>query len=78
MQAPLIQSTTVMVPCPWALHALRYLSEHPDQPFGIHLTALSDPDDYRWGPVTPRENRLSVRIEAGERGYRQAATGGGA
>jgi chitin disaccharide deacetylase len=51
----MVRSTTLMVPCPWALHAMRFLRDHPDIPFGVHLTAICDGDDYRWGPVTSRE-----------------------
>lgn len=51
----LLRSTTLMVPCPWALHAMRFLADHPGSPFGVHLTVTSDWADYRWGPVTPRE-----------------------
>ena len=47
-----VRSTTVMVPCPWALHAMHFLADHPEIPFGVHLTVISDPMDYRWGPVT--------------------------
>ena len=35
-------STTLMVPCPWALHAMHLLANHPELPFGIHLTAISE------------------------------------
>ena len=38
------------------------------------LCAYGRPEKYVC-PVTPRENRLPVRIEAGERGYRGAPTG---
>ncbi len=52
LKAGLVRSTTVMVPCPWALHAMHFLADHPEIPFGVHLTVISDPIDYRWGPVT--------------------------
>src|SRR5512133_2894676 len=48
-------STTLMAPCPWALHAMHLLKENPTIPFGVHLTALCDGADYRWGPITPRD-----------------------
>ena len=48
-------STTVMTPCPWAPHALRWLAANPDIPFGVHLTIVRDFDDYRWGPVAPKD-----------------------
>jgi predicted glycoside hydrolase/deacetylase ChbG (UPF0249 family) len=56
----LLRSTTLMVPCPWAMHAMHFLAEHPVFPFGVHLTALSDWVDYRWGPVTAREKVPSL------------------
>lgn len=34
------------------------------------LCAYGNPEEYQC-PVTPRENRLDVRIEAGERGYKK-------
>jgi predicted glycoside hydrolase/deacetylase ChbG (UPF0249 family) len=35
--AGVVSSTTLMVPCPWALHAMQMLSDHPDLSFGVHL-----------------------------------------
>lgn len=61
----LIQSTTLMVPCPWALHALHFLADHPEIPFGVHLTVMSDWFDYRWGPLTAREKVPSLVNSAG-------------
>jgi predicted glycoside hydrolase/deacetylase ChbG (UPF0249 family) len=55
-----LRSTTLMVPCPWALHAMHFLAAHPEIPFGVHLTAISDWVDYRWGPVTPRDKVSSL------------------
>ena len=54
------RSTSLMVPCPWALHATHFLADHPEIPFGIHLTALSEWAAYRWGPVTAREKVPSL------------------
>ena len=31
---------------------MHFLSDHPEIPIGVHLTVISDPLDYRWGPVT--------------------------
>ena len=60
-----VRSTTLMVPCPWALHAMHWLREHPAVPFGIHLTAICDGADYRWGPLTPRDRVPSLIDETG-------------
>jgi len=61
----LVRSTTLMVPCPWALHAMHYLADHPKIPFGVHLTVISDPVDYRWGPLTSGEKVPSLVDRAG-------------
>jgi predicted glycoside hydrolase/deacetylase ChbG (UPF0249 family) len=61
----LVRSTTLMVPCPWALHAMHFLADHPEIPFGVHLTVISDPFDYRWGPVTSGEMIPSLVDRAG-------------
>jgi predicted glycoside hydrolase/deacetylase ChbG (UPF0249 family) len=58
-----VRSTSLMVPCPWSLHAMRFLADHPDIPFGVHLTVISDWVDYRWGPVAAREQVSSLLDE---------------
>ena len=65
LQEGLVRSTTLMVPCPWALHAMHFLADHPEIPFGIHLTVISESVDYRWGPVTSREKVPSLVDQAG-------------
>jgi chitin disaccharide deacetylase len=60
-----VRSTTVMVPCPWGLHAMQLLGEHPDIAFGVHLTVICELVNYRWGPLTPREKVPSLIDEAG-------------
>ena len=60
-----LRSTTLMVPCPWALHAMHFLADHPEIPFGVHLTVISDWVGYRWGPVTSREKVPSLIDKAG-------------
>lgn len=58
-------STTLMAPCPWALHAMHFLADHPEIPFGVHLTAISEWADYRWGPLAAREQVPSLLAGAG-------------
>lgn len=60
-----VRSTTLMAPCPWAMHALRLLRDHPDIAFGVHLTVISEFADYRWGPLTPRHEVPSLLDETG-------------
>ncbi|MBK8902557.1 MAG: polysaccharide deacetylase family protein [Anaerolineaceae bacterium] len=52
LQAGIVRSTTLMAPCPWAWHAMHFLADHPEVAFGVHLTAVAEWPNYRWGPVT--------------------------
>jgi hypothetical protein len=65
LEEGVLRSATLMVPCPWALHAMHFLAEHPEFAFGIHLTAISDWVDYRWGPLTRKEKVPSLVDSAG-------------
>ncbi len=58
-------SCSIMVPCAWSLHAIQLLKAHPDIPFGVHLTAVSEHPYYRWGPVAARHEVPSLVDEAG-------------
>ncbi len=60
-----VGSTTVMVPCPWALHAMQWLRDNSHVAFGVHLTALCDGGAYHWGPLTPKDKAPSLRDETG-------------
>ena len=60
-----VSSTTLMVPCPWALHAMQLLSEHPELSFGVHLTVVCDVPHYRCGPLTSRDKVPSLVDESG-------------
>jgi len=65
LQQGVVSSCTLMVPCPWSLHAVKLLRAAPDIPFGIHLTVISEPPDYRWGPLSCRDKVPSLIDEAG-------------
>jgi predicted glycoside hydrolase/deacetylase ChbG (UPF0249 family) len=60
-----VRSTSLMIPCPWALHAINFLKDHPDIPFGVHLTAICDSDNYSWGPVTSKDKVPDLVDQAG-------------
>ena len=65
LQDGVVHSTTLMVPCPWALHAMHFLADYPEIPFGVHLTVISEWGDYRWGPVTSKEKATSLIDKTG-------------
>jgi len=48
----IVRSTSLMVPCPGASHAIGLLRDNPDLRFGVHLSVIRDIDGYHWGPLT--------------------------
>ena len=63
LQEGIVRSTSLMVPCPAALQATHFLADHPEIPFGVHLTAISDSTSNRWRPLTAREEAPSLLDE---------------
>ena len=55
VEAGLISSGAVMMPCPWALAAAEYSRQHPQVDVGVHATLTSEWQTYRWGPVSTRK-----------------------
>ena len=70
LKAGIVRSTSLMVPCPSALQATQFLADHPEIPFGVHLTAISDSTNNRWRPLTAREEAPSL-LDAGLQGQAQ-------
>jgi chitin disaccharide deacetylase len=46
-----VNSTAVMVPCPWFPEFAGMCREHPEWDVGVHLTHTAEWTEYRWGPV---------------------------
>jgi YdjC-like protein len=44
-------SLSVMMPCPWVPHMVKWLKAHPGADAGLHLTLTSEWSNYRWGPL---------------------------
>ena len=55
MEKGLLQTATVMVPCPWFPEIAAYAKANPARDFGVHLCHTSEWGKYRWGPVVSRD-----------------------
>jgi chitin disaccharide deacetylase len=65
LEEGVVRSTSIMMPCPWALHALTWLQEAQTTPIGIHLTVISEQPLYRWGPLLDRIEVPSLLDDSG-------------
>jgi chitin disaccharide deacetylase len=61
----LVNSTSVMVPCPWFEEMAAYFLEHPEVDFGVHLTLTSEWKHFRWGPLTSHNHVSSLITDKG-------------
>jgi predicted glycoside hydrolase/deacetylase ChbG (UPF0249 family) len=68
----IVTSSTLMMPCPWALEAIDYIKAHQLTNIGVHATLTSEWKYYRWRPLTA-DNSHSL---ADSQGYMWAETEG--
>ncbi|MBN1479482.1 polysaccharide deacetylase family protein [candidate division KSB1 bacterium] len=56
MEKGQIQSSSVMMPCPYADSIMAWYEAHPAKDIGLHLTLTSEWKTYRWPPLAGVDN----------------------
>ena len=59
-ESGLVNSGSIMVPCPWFPEIATYARANPQADLGLHLTLTSEWTSFRWGPVSSKDRVSSL------------------
>ncbi|MEQ9296952.1 MAG: polysaccharide deacetylase family protein [Cyclobacteriaceae bacterium] len=65
LETGLVNSYSIMVPCPWYYEMAVFAKNNPKIDYGIHLTLTCEWENYRFGPVLPISEVPSLVDEHG-------------
>ena len=61
----MVNSGSIMVPCPWLPEIAAYARKFPEADLGLHLTLTSEWNLFRWGPVLSKDRVPSLLTRDG-------------
>jgi len=65
LQRGIVNSYSIMVPCPWFYEMAEFARKHPEYDCGIHLTLTCEWSAYKFGPVLGQSNVPSLTDDQG-------------
>lgn len=65
LQKGIVNSCSLMVPCPWFYEMAAFAKKNPQYDYGIHLTLTCEWQHYKFGPILPAKEVPSLVDENG-------------